>query len=213
MKTDDLIEMLSTDVDAVDTSKVKRQISTAILLGAGVAFASSLLAFGVRADVRDPSAVKFLMLKLVFGAAVVALGSTLLIKYVRPGGEFRTWIGLATIPFLAAVVLAGFNLLSASASHWDEMLLGDQWLQCLISIPIIAVLPFVLIIGAIRLAAPTNLVRTGALAGLISGGLSALGYALHCADDSLPFVALWYGGTIALCTTAGALLGRRLLRW
>ena len=27
------------------------------------------------------------------------------------------------------------------------------------------------------------------------------------------FVALWYGGTIAFCTLAGALLGPRLLRW
>lgn len=45
------------------------------------------------------------------------------------------------------------------------------------------------------------------------GGVSATGYALHCTDDSLAFVALWYGGTIALCTVAGATLGLRLLRW
>jgi hypothetical protein len=32
-------------------------------------------------------------------------------------------------------------------------------------------------------------------------------------DDSLPFVAVWYGGTIVLCTFAGAMLGLRLLRW
>jgi len=29
----------------------------------------------------------------------------------------------------------------------------------------------------------------------------------------LPFVAAWYGGTIVLCTLAGAALGLRLLRW
>jgi len=43
--------------------------------------------------------------------------------------------------------------------------------------------------------------------------MSATGYALHCVDDTVPFVALWYGGTIALCTVAGAALGPRLLRW
>jgi DNA-binding XRE family transcriptional regulator len=32
-------------------------------------------------------------------------------------------------------------------------------------------------------------------------------------QSSLPFVAVWYGGTIALCTLAGARLGPRLLRW
>jgi hypothetical protein len=29
----------------------------------------------------------------------------------------------------------------------------------------------------------------------------------------VPYVALWYGGTIALCTFAGLKLGPRLLRW
>jgi len=65
----------------------------------------------------------------------------------------------------------------------------------------------------VRQAAPTDLARAGALAGLVAGGVSATAYALHCTDDSLPFVALWYGGTIALCTIAGAALGPRLLRW
>jgi hypothetical protein len=76
-----------------------------------------------------------------------------------------------------------------------------------------AIVPFVAIVWAARWTAPTDLVRAGVLAGLVAGGVSAAGYALHCTDDSLPFVALRYGGTIALCTIAGALLGPRLLRW
>jgi hypothetical protein len=83
-----------------------------------------------------------------------------------------------------------------------------------VSIPIIGVVPFAVLVWAVRrFAAPTDLVRTGALVGLAAGGISAMGYALHCMDDSVPFVALWYGGTIAFCTLAGALLGPRLLRW
>src|SRR5438094_213013 len=78
---------------------------------------------------------------------------------------------------------------------------------------VIAVVPFAITIFAVRRAAPTNLVRAGAVAGLIAGGISAMGYALHCTDDTLPFVAVWYGGTIVLCTLAGAALGPRLLRW
>jgi hypothetical protein len=93
------------------------------------------------------------------------------------------------------------------------MMMGDQWLECLVSIPIIAIVPFAAIISAVRKAAPTNLVYTGAFSGLVAGGVSAIAYALHCTDDSLPFVALWYGGTIVLCTVAGAILGPRLLRW
>jgi hypothetical protein len=54
---------------------------------------------------------------------------------------------------------------------------------------------------------------SGAFAGLIAGGVSAMAYALHCTDDSFPFVGVWYGGTVLLCILAGAALGPRLLRW
>jgi hypothetical protein len=93
------------------------------------------------------------------------------------------------------------------------MIVGEQWLECLLFIPIIAVVPFAAIIWAVRRMAPTDLARTGAFAGLVAGGVSASAYSFHCTDDSLPFVALWYGGTIALCTFTGASLGPRLLRW
>jgi hypothetical protein len=111
------------------------------------------------------------------------------------------------------VLLAAISLWFAPSSHWNKMVMGDEWLECLLSIPIIAIVPFAAAIWAVRRAAPTNLARTGAFAGLIAGGVSAMAYALHCTDDSLPFVAVWYGGTIVLCTLAGAALGPRLLRW
>ena len=101
----------------------------------------------------------------------------------------------------------------APSAYWNRMILGDEWLECLLSIPLIAIVPFAVTIFAVRRAAPTNLVRAGAVAGLLAGGVSAMAYALHCTDDSLPFVAIWYGGTIVLCTLAGAALGPRLLRW
>ena len=41
----------------------------------------------------------------------------------------------------------------------------------------------------------------------------AAAYAFYCPDDSLPFIAIWYGAPIALITLAGASLGPRLLRW
>jgi hypothetical protein len=93
------------------------------------------------------------------------------------------------------------------------MVVGDQWLECLVSIPVIAVVPFAAVVWAVRRLAPTSLERAGALAGLVAGGVSAAGYALHCTDDSLPFIALWYGGALILCALAGAMLGPRLLRW
>ena len=213
MKTDDLIDVLSTNVQPVDPQRITRNLQIAIIAGLSLALVSGIAALGVRWDVRNPGAFGFLVLKVAFGVAVTILGAHYLLKHARPGGEMRSWILLTGVPFVAVMALAGASLISAPASHWDDMVMGEQWLECLLSIPVIAVAPFAVIMWAVRKAAPTNLTRTGALAGLVAGGVSAIAYALHCTDDSLPFVALWYGGTIVLCTLAGALTGPRLLRW
>jgi hypothetical protein len=117
------------------------------------------------------------------------------------------------LPFVVMMVLSAISIAHAPSSHWSKMIVGDQWLECLVSIPVIAVVPFAAVVWAVRRLAPTNLERAGALAGLVAGGISAAGYALHCTDDSFPFVTLWYGGTLALCTLAGATLGPKVLRW
>jgi hypothetical protein len=213
MKTDELIDVLSTNIEPVDTQKVTRILQIAILTGLVLALITGILALGVRLDLRDTGAFAFLGLKVAFGMAVTVLGSHYLLKHARPGGETRSWISLAGVPFVAVMALGGISLISAPASHWDHMMMGQRWLECLLSIPIIGVVPFAVIMWAVRMAAPTDLTRTGALAGLVAGGVSAIAYALHCTDDSLPFVALWYGGTIVLCTFAGAALGPRILRW
>lgn len=213
MKTDQLIDVLSTNVERVDTARVSRNLQLAIVGGLILALIIGLAALGIRWDLKEPTVFGFLTFKVGFGVAVVLVGSHYLIKHARPGGETRSWVFLTAVPFAAVIALAGLSLISAPASHWDHLMVGEGWLDCLLSIPVIAVVPFAVIMWAVRMAAPTNLIRTGALAGLVAGGTSSMAYALHCTDDSLPFVALWYGGTIALCTIAGALLGPKLLRW
>jgi hypothetical protein len=214
MKTDELITMLSTNVEPVDRRKLARSLGITIAFGGAGALVVALLALGARPDFANPGTITFLLVKLVFAVAVFVISSVLLFRLVRPGGERRTHLALAVAPFAGMMLLAALSLANAPSAHWEAMMMGDRWLQCLVSIPIIATLPFAAIVWAVRrFASPTDLVRAGAFAGLVAGGLSAIGYALHCTDDSLPFVALWYGGTIALCTVAGAMLGPRLLRW
>ena len=213
MKTDELISMLGTNVERVDRQKVVRTLAAAILVGLAAAFCVMLFVLGVRTDLPKASAATYLPLKLVFTVATLVLTSIALIKLARPGGERRTPVASVAIPFVVIMLLAGLTLASVPSTHWDQMIVGDNWLECLLSIPLIAIAPFALIIWAVRQAAPTDLVRTGALAGLVAGSVSAAAYALHCTDDSLPFIVLWYGGTIAACTLAGATLGPRLLRW
>jgi hypothetical protein len=213
MKTDDLVAALSAHVEPVNRGLVSRAVYVALAAGTVVALGIMLVGLGVRSDLMTARALIFLFLKLAFTVGIVGVASVYLTRLARPGGERRTSSVLAAMPFAAIMLLSAISLGLAPSSHWNNMVMGDQWLECLLSIPVIAIVPFAVVIAAVRRAAPTNLARTGAVAGLVAGGVSAMAYALHCTDDSLPFVAVWYGGTIVLCTLAGAALGPRLLRW
>lgn len=213
MKTDDLVAMLSTNVEPTGRGLVVRTITIAVAAGAVLALGFVLVGLGVRADLTATRATAFLLLKVAFALAVIGMAMRYLTKLARPGAERGISQLAIVMPFAAIALLGAIGLGIAPSSHWNSMVLGDEWLECLLSIPIIAIVPFAVTILAVRWAAPTDLVRTGAVAGLLAGGVSAMAYALHCTDDSLSFVAVWYSGTIAMCTLAGAALGPRLLRW
>jgi hypothetical protein len=213
MRTDDLVALLSANLEPVDRGSVVRTLWVALAAGSIVALGITLVGLGVRSDLMTAHALIFLAVKLAFAVGTVSLALVYLTRLARPGGERRSFSFPVAAPFLIILSLATISLGFTPSSHWDKMIVGDQWLECLLSIPIIAIIPFAISIWAVRRAAPTNLARTGAFAGLIAGGVSAMAYALHCTDDSVPFVAVWYGGTIVLCTLAGATLGPRLLRW
>jgi hypothetical protein len=213
MKTEDLVALLSTNLEPVDRSAVVRTLCLAVGVGVVVALGIAFFGLGVRSDFATTRALIFLALKLAFAIGIVGLAIVYLTRLTRPGGERKLSPLLIVLPFLVIVLLAAISLGSAPRAHWDRMIVGSDWLECLLSIPIIAIVPFAGSIWAVRKGAPTNLVRAGAFAGLVAGGVSAIGYALHCTDDSLPFIAVWYGGTIVLWTLAGAALGPRLLRW
>lgn len=214
MRTDELIEMLSTNIEPVDRARLARSLGLAVAGGAAGALVAVLFTLGVRPDLGNTGALGFVLLKFAFTVGVVGVSSLYLTRLARPGGERTVLPVRALAPFGVIVLLASLSLVSAPRTHWESMIVGDMWLECLLSIPIIAIVPFTVIVWAVRrFASPTDLARTGAFVGLTAGGISAMGYALHCTDDSLPFIALWYGGTIALCTLAGAMLGPKLLRW
>jgi hypothetical protein len=214
MKTDDLVEMLSTNIEAVDWREVSRTILVAAALGALVALVLMLLLFGLRSDISGLGAWSFVAVKFAFAGAIIAVSLSYLVRIARPGGERRVSMVLVVLPFAAAAVAAAVSLTLAPVADWRAMIFGSQWLLCLVCIPLNAVVPFGAIILAMRqFASPTNLLRAGALAGLAAGGISAFVYALHCTDDSFAFVAVWYGLTITACTLVGALLGPKLLRW
>jgi hypothetical protein len=214
MRTDDLVNMLSTNLDAVDWRGISRRILGGAALGAILALVVMMLLFAPRTDLSDLRAWIFVAIKFAFAGAIIGLSLAYLLRVARPSGERRVSLALIVLPFVIALVVLAVSLAMAPPADWRTMIFGQHWLLCIACIPLNAIFPFAAIVFAIRqFGAPTDLAQAGALAGLAAGGISAVVYALHCTDDSLAFVALWYGLTIALCAVVGALLGPRLLHW
>ena len=214
MKTEDLINVLSTNVEPVDPRRTGRDLAKAIIVGVVLSVGGVISWSGMRHDLGDGHALAFLVAKIMLSGGLVFAGARYLMRLGRPGADAQVLRGQLGWPAYVVGALAIAVLVALPLSHWHHLGMdSDGWLECLISIPVIAVVPFASVIWALRKMAPTNLPRTGAVAGIVAGGISDIGYALHCTDDSVSFIALWYGGAIALCALAGFLFGPRLLRW
>ena len=213
MKTDQLIDMLSTNVEPVKSGHLWKPLIWALAIGGAASFCVMLATVGLRTDAAGGIHVGFLALKLLFMLSVIGTGTALLMKLIRPGQEARKLFRFLFLPFLVAGFVGIVALVLQPSSAWDRMILGTEWVTCLFCIPLFAIVPFAVLMWALRKGAPTNLKRTGAIAGLVAGAVGATAYAFHCPDDSLPFIAVWYGAMILVCAWIGARLGPRLLRW
>lgn len=212
MKTDELIDMLSSGVEPVDPRKMSRDFILVVTATLAVVVAGSAFALGFDWTGRFDN-VGYLTLKLAFSLSVFGLGTYFLIKHLRPGGERRTITWPTILPFTALAVFAAIELAFSPVARWHRLMMGDHWLECVVFILLAALVPSALIIATARMAAPTDPVKTGALAGVVGGATGAVAYALHCTDDSFSFIAVWYAAAIGLTGFAGALLGPRVLRW
>jgi hypothetical protein len=213
MRTDDLIDVLSADLAPVDHRRTSRWLSFAIAAGILVVIAIVFGVLGPRPDVTNVASWIPALFKIATTAVVLIPASVYLIRLSRPGGEHGASLALVLLPFAAVITLASLSIAAGSSEHARLALFSDEWIECIVSIPLIAIVPFAVITWVVRQMAPTDLARTGAFVGLVAGCISAIGYAFHCANDTVPFFAVWYGGTIALCTFAGWKLGPKLLRW
>lgn len=210
MKMDNLIREPSTNSERLNTGKTELKVTTAIASGAALSLGFIAFTLGIRPDLQDADVMAFVAAKLVFSLGVVTLSSVFLARLAPPGLQRRSTLALTAMPFLGVMILAVAGM--AADPNWEQMISGDQWRECVLSVPIITVAPFVAIMWAARLAAPVNPVLTGAIAGLTASAVSVTAFALHCTIDPAPVVALWFGGTGILCMLSGANLGPRFLR-
>lgn len=211
MKTDDLIRALAEDER---TGGSPRRSLLAALLGSIVAVAVLFAAtLGPRPNLPELLGSWRFDLKLVYVWALTALAVHGVMKLAnpveQPGRAFRH-LAPALLLLVAGLVV---ELWLVPTGDYGRRLIGRNAVACLTAIPFFSLVPLGAFLYAMRDGAPASATWTGALIGLLSAGLGASFYALHCTDDSPLFVAFWYTIAIGVVTAAGALLGRRLLRW
>jgi hypothetical protein len=213
MKTDDLINLLGTNIDPVKGGQLRNTLLAALAVGAAGALCLMLLILGAPGKAIGREYLGLKVLGLAFTLGLVAAGASYLLRAARPGEPGRrplVVIGLLVFAILSAGVIA---LVLSHPAAWGGMVFGPQWVACLICIPLFSIVPFASLICALRKDAPTNPVWTGAVAGLVAGALGAAAFTLHQPADSIPFIVFWYSGPIIVCALVGAILGPRLLRW
>src|SRR5262245_1053051 len=98
MKTEQLIDLLSTTLEHVDTQKVVRSLWFAVVAGLVLASLTCIVTLGIRHDLSNPKVLEFLFVKIGFAAVVASLGWRLLAKHARPGGENHSRILLIGVP-------------------------------------------------------------------------------------------------------------------
>jgi hypothetical protein len=182
-------------------------------VGALMAGALFVYVLGVRPDIGSAVETGHFVFKWVLSVLCMACAWRACLELTRPEvrwSDVARWIALPPM-LLAAAVL--YELVAMPSVRWYELAVGRYASTCLSAIPLLSIVPLAALLIALRAGAPRSPATAGAVAGLLAGGLSAVLYATHCPDDSPLFVAVWYTLAVGLVIVAGAVAGRRVLRW
>jgi hypothetical protein len=210
VKTDDLIELLVKDlIPWRFRSILLGAVAGGIIIAAIVFFAG----VGFRPDISEAVKSYRFLFKFVVTVSLAVTAIWVTLSVGRPGGSLaHRGLALAIAPALLACA-AVIELLLLPESQWMPNLIGHNARFCLTLIPLLSIGPLACLLAVLREGAPSSPGLAGAVAGLAASGIAATFYAANCTDDSALFVITWYPSATLIVTTAGYLIGRKLLRW
>ena len=213
LRTDDLINMLAAAQRPQPASAPWATVAAGLAAGLAAALLLMSATLGVRPDLVDSLGNPTVWFKLGFSALVLLAGGMAARQLSLPG---RNWNRAGFVLLVVFIIVAAWALVDLAGrppAEWAPCIVGQGWLTCLVAIPLLS-LPTIVVMGAaMRRMAPTRLQLAGTLLGLAAGGAAAFAFALACQDDTVPFVAVWYGLALGMSALLGRLLGPRLLRW
>jgi hypothetical protein len=212
MDTNELVRSLAAD-HGTRPRTAGAMLAIALVLALPFTLAMFMMRLGMRADVMAATHNPFFVLKFVVTLALAFTSVALASRLVQPAADVRRAAWLLAIPLLLLATGIAADMMLPETSPWMMRMRGSNSMVCLSAIPMLSLPLLVAALIALRRGAATRPMLTGAVAGLIAGGIAATFYASHCVDDSPLFVATWYVAAIALVALVGAIAGRWVLRW
>ncbi|MDB5983133.1 MAG: anti-sigma factor [Pseudomonas sp.] len=213
MKTDDLINLLSTGVAPIDRRLPAKRFGIAVLVGILGACLLVAAVLGVRADLVQVATTPIFWAKIALPLGLMIGALQMVTRLARPGmtgGKGGLWIVAA----IAAVTLGGIYIIALAAPDTRvALVLGKTWRVCAINITVLSIPGFIAVFWALRGLAPTRLRLAGACGGLLASSMATLAYCLHCPEMEVPFWGCWYVLGMLVPTLIGAAIGPRWLRW
>ena len=214
MKTDELINTLVGDHSAQPRPMgIRRALVMAIIGGLAISSVLFSLTLGMRPDILSALGTWRFDLKLSASLVLAIAAAWVALRLSSPVTMPLSVMRALFVP--AILLLAGVisELATTPASAWLPGAAGVNGVMCLSSIIFLSVLPLTATIYVLRWGAPTSPSMTGAVGGLLAGGMGAAVFAMHCTNNSPLFVAVWYTLAIGLTAMIGLLSGRYVLRW
>jgi len=211
MKTTELIDILATDAGPAPHGVAARRLAPALVVGV---LASALAALFVLGPIptalwADPAP----WIKLAYAGGLAGGAVWLTARLGRPVARTRAPLTVLLVVGTVMALLGVLTLAVAPEGGRVAAVLGHSWARCPSNVLLLSLPALAGALWALRGLAPTRPRAAGLAAGLLAGGLGALGYSLSCTELSLAFVAVWYSLGIALAGGLGAMLGPPLLRW
>jgi hypothetical protein len=211
MKTDRLIELLSSQAGPAPRALAAGRLSPAALAGLFVSALAAITWFGPIPAQMFATAVPWT--KMAYAGALALAAGWLTARLSRPAASLQRPQRVLFAVVVLMAVMGGISLISEPAGGRVQALLGHSWSSCPWSVLALSLPGLAAALWAVRGLAPTRPRAAGFTAGLMAGSVGAFGYALSCPEASSAFVAVWYSLGIGMTGAVGAVLGSRVLRW
>jgi hypothetical protein len=211
MDTNQLLRSLAAD-HGFRARPVSTVLALALLIAAPFTAGMFMMRLGMRPDFMVVTGHPFFVLKFLVTLALAVASVALAARLVRPGAPIAGTAWLLAIPVVLVSAGIAADLVMPQATTWRARMMGSNSMVCLTAIPMLSLPLLIAALIGLRHGAATRPMLTGAIAGLVAGGIAATFYAAHCIDDSPLFVVTWYGIALALVASLGAIAGRWVLR-